>query len=814
MAALANQQQIVRFLIENKYLSVDARADGTGVTPLLAMVTTRCCFIDDYRPGDKRHVCCYPTAGPAEDPGSMPDCESLLGMFELLLELGANPAAVDDCGCGMLAAAAAAGYYGLWEFIATENRMHWFDMRAVHASHVLLRAAQFSTALEPNQPMFFEVVLTYLQRLYTARGIELVQQLKEPAPLFEYGADHERSVQPSHPLRAAMEAPGGCTGLEEMPVKRPCPVQNAYEAVLHELQRGEPLNRHGRVLMAHFFNCCMYKQPADADKMEVLGKFGRLVEMMLSGGVDFRDRCWWPAVPETLMSPGRGTVESSSCILASPLVFVAAWSCTPAVSTLLAILLHNGDTDFINECGADGQTPLIAAATSGHLESFALLISAGADICKTGPDGNWPLFAAASLECSHDSRLILSCLIDKVLKLLLEHRSAEMWDLLHQPGPGRMTVIQRLLHSRQDDFVCILAPKMKNLLVYTPPNPLRIACLRPEAQANKESLVMSLVSSRGQFLTDALTEHDTEHGLTVLGQAVAWGHENTAQILAVACRLQALQLAPLLERHVDRSPYSTPLFNAIIHHYPDVLWGLAANGLELTPEISAQHLLLLAEALQDGGRLAGREFVRVPRPGETESISLLMCAASAGNLGAVKMLLSRGVDAREEPFPDNRWYRNALTAAIDFQELAGFPGGEELFDGSTSNMGTKQLACVQELLIAGGAMTEKQMYRVLDTIYHVCDSQVGAELFGLMRKLAMCRHCSLVGCWRKCSGGCCSTFYCSVVCQSADWSTHREHCRPLRPTLNPTCAIGSELEAIDSVGGDLPAALARLHLKA
>ena len=108
-------------------------------------------------------------------------------------------------------------------------------------------------------------------------------------------------------------------------------------------------------------------------------------------------------------------------------------------------------------------------------------------------------------------------------------------------------------------------------------------------------------------------------------------------------RRQGLQLAPLLERHIDRSPFSTPLFNAIIHHYPDTLRSLAANGLELTPEISAQHLLLSPEALQGDGRPAGREFVRAPRPGETESISLLECAASTGNLGAVKMLLSKGV---------------------------------------------------------------------------------------------------------------------------------------------------------------------------
>lgn len=38
-----------------------------------------------------------------------------------------------------------------------------------------------------------------------------------------------------------------------------------------------------------------------------------------------------------------------------------------------------------------------------------------------------------------------------------------------------------------------------------------------------------------------------------------------------------------------------------------------------------------------------------------------------------------------------------------------------------------QLACVQELLKAGGAMTEKQMHKVLDTIYHESYTQVCAH---------------------------------------------------------------------------------------
>ncbi len=52
-------------------------------------------------------------------------------------------------------------------------------------------------------------------------------------------------------------------------------------------------------------------------------------------------------------------------------------------------------------------------------------------------------------------------------------------------------------------------------------------------------LVTSLLSSTGQHVADALTEHDSEHGLTVLGQAVAWGHDKTVELLAKACKCEA-----------------------------------------------------------------------------------------------------------------------------------------------------------------------------------------------------------------------------------------------------------------------------------
>lgn len=57
---------------------------------------------------------------------------------------------------------------------------------------------------------------------------------------------------------------------------------------------------------------------------------------------------------------------------------------------------------------------------------------------------------------------------------------------------------------------------------------------------------MTLLSSTSGFLTDALTEHDSEHGLTVLGQAVAWGHEKSVEMLARACRYKAFCTSLLL----------------------------------------------------------------------------------------------------------------------------------------------------------------------------------------------------------------------------------------------------------------------------
>jgi hypothetical protein len=59
--------------------------------------------------------------------------------------------------------------------------------------------------------------------------------------------------------------------------------------------------------------------------------------------------------------------------------------------------------------------------------------------------------------------------------------------------------------------------------------------------------------------------------------------------------------------------------------------------------------------------------------------------------------LAAGAGARERPFPGNRWYVDAITAAIDCPELAHFLGGEDA-DSSGPCMGSGQV-CMCLLLL-------------------------------------------------------------------------------------------------------------------
>ncbi len=160
----------------------------------------------------QKHTCGHPRDAQEPPPATTPlTCASLLPMFELLLSLGADPNAVDACRCHWLATAAAAGDHGLWNALAIDDRMSTINLGAVHASSVLLRAAQYSCSEADGQQSFFQKAAEFLQRLYAAHGSAdtLQQQLARFAVDRVLDGDEGESLRPTHALLAAMQARRG-----------------------------------------------------------------------------------------------------------------------------------------------------------------------------------------------------------------------------------------------------------------------------------------------------------------------------------------------------------------------------------------------------------------------------------------------------------------------------------------------------------------------------------------------------------------------------------------------------------------------------
>ena len=91
-------------------------------------------------------------------------------------------------------------------------------------------------------------------------------------------------------------------------------------------------------------------------------------------------------------------------------------------------------------------------------------------------------------------------------------------------------------------------------------------------------------------------------------------------------RLERLELAPLLERHAPRSCFHAPLFAVLVHRYEGVLAALLSEGLELTPAISVEHMLVVRE-----GRCPCHARPRCMRyAGRGEAARLAACARVNG----------------------------------------------------------------------------------------------------------------------------------------------------------------------------------------
>ncbi len=277
---------------------------------------------------------------------------------------------------------------------------------------------------------------------------------------------------------------------------------------------------------------------------------------MLDDGLDFRDEHLW--------APLTFGAEK----ILSPLVWAVSYGCLPAARALVAALFTLGDTDFINRIDPNGQLPLVDAAGLGSLDTCTLLTRAGADVLASDRSGACPLWAILQRNDQQKGPLVAMLLVNK-LSEALGRRRAEVVHYLHRPMFGGLTPMQLAVMQRADYLVKALASfPMQLNLVQSGPTPLRSVCevrcawcsfplpltflinmvrqssalnklcgdaQRPETGDAKDDLLRALVRN-DPALAAALTERDCKHGLTLLGQAVAWGHEGTVCILAAACR--------------------------------------------------------------------------------------------------------------------------------------------------------------------------------------------------------------------------------------------------------------------------------------
>ena len=108
--------------------------------------------------------------------------------------------------------------------------------------------------------------------------------------------------------------------------------------------------------------------------------------------------------------------------------------------------------------------------------------------------------------------------------------------------------------------------------------------------------------------------------------------------MGMSCRREGLSLPPLLKRKAASS-LPGPLFQAILLENNSHLRLLLATGLPLTGAVATEHIIV-----RSSGELSQPGFALTPST-DTESLSLLMWAASLGNVGALQMLLLAGKDA-------------------------------------------------------------------------------------------------------------------------------------------------------------------------
>ena len=115
----------------------------------------------------------------------------------------------------------------------------------------------------------------------------------------------------------------------------------------------------------------------------------------------------------------------------------------------------------------------------------------------------------------------------------------------------------------------------------------------------------------------------------------------------------------------------------LLRRYDGVLWGLLLPGVKLTRKLPAamvEHVSVRTAADAAGCNERGQAFLSKPHAG-TETVDLLMCAASAGNASAVDALLQAG----DFPLQSMPSHRGPFPSFMGHLPLIGFSALKFLF---------------------------------------------------------------------------------------------------------------------------------------
>ena len=415
--AMAGHEDVVRYLVESGALPVDSGP----FTPLMAVMTRRCTLSGHSASrmysslaymeskGYVGVMCAHArdgqTSAQCENTYRQKICQPLLGMAQLLIELGADASAAHRTRGCLLAIAASAGKWGLWEQLIRDAPDLASGLAArCHAGRVLL-AAMYSYLRDSDQ-QFLGSVIAFLQSSFAARGQQqrFLQQIRTPLKaaadipgiateihalfggrvhalclplLMGTGQDSADAVQQL--LQAGVPVAALKLGRQHYQLACPCSAENVLSIIQHAVAGGDA-DQCGEILVGLLCQCC---PPCDNRILVNAEQMAEALGQLAQAGVDFRQQRWWPRCfgsEYTRMWP----MLCQNGVPISPLVFACGTGGMQGAKGMVAALQQmdqQGWAQWVSApVGPHGDAALLTALYYGHHDILRYLLDARATL--------------------------------------------------------------------------------------------------------------------------------------------------------------------------------------------------------------------------------------------------------------------------------------------------------------------------------------------------------------------------------------------------------------------------------------------------